>query len=87
MGQKEALNSVFPIVKIFSIKDWRFATDSVLVFMIVIADVLSWSHHSVFLKLESCTDMVKCINSEPGARIQIEKGKNKRRGGGVELKL
>ena len=83
MGQKEALNSVFPIVKIFSIKDWRFATDSVLVFMIVIADVLAWSHHNVFLKLGSCTDMVMCMNSEPSALIPIEEVKNTRRG--VEL--
>ena len=64
-----------------SIKDWRFAANSVLIIMIVIADVLTWSHHSVFLKLGSCTDMVKCMNSEPGALIPIEEVKNTRRGG------
>ena len=50
--------------------------------MIVIADVLAWSHHSVFLKLGSCTDTVKCMNSEPGALMPIEEVKNTRRGGG-----
>ena len=53
--------------------------------MIVIADVLAWSHYSVFLKLRSCTDIVKCMNSEPGAMMPIEEVKNTRRG--VELKL
>ena len=60
MGQKGTLNSVFPVVKVLSIKDWRFTTKSVPVFIVVIADVLSWYHHSVFLMLGSCTDTVKC---------------------------
>ena len=85
MSQKEALNFVFLVVKIFSIKDWRFTDDVVLVLIIVIVDVLARSHHSVFLKLGSFTDTVKCMTSKPSALIPIEEVKNTRRG--VELKL
>ena len=52
MGQKEILNSVFPIVKVLSIKDWRFATESVPFFIIVIDYVLTWSCYCVFLTLD-----------------------------------
>ena len=59
MGQKEAFNSVFPVIKVLSIKDWRFSTESVSIFIVVIADVLMLSYHSVF-NVGSCTDTVKC---------------------------
>ena len=39
MCQKEAFNYVFPVIKILSIKDWRFAAESVSVLMVVIASV------------------------------------------------
>ena len=52
MGQKETLNYVFPVVKVLSIKDWRFAAESVSVLMVVIAGVRIISCHCVFLTLD-----------------------------------
>ncbi|MEM5332290.1 hypothetical protein VSR34_38320, partial [Paraburkholderia sp. JHI2823] len=52
MCQKEAFNSVFPVIKVFSIKDWRFAAESVSVLMVVIAGVRIVSCHCVFLTLD-----------------------------------
>ena len=79
MGQKETLNSVFPVVKVLSIKDWRFAIESVSFFIVVIADVLIWSCHCVFLTLDLVLTRLSVISSEPGALIPIEDVKNTRR--------
>ena len=83
MGQKETLNSVFLVFKVLSIKDWRFATESVPFFIVVIADVLTWSCYCVFLTLDLVLTRLSVISLEPGALMPIEDVKNTRRG--VEL--